>query len=72
MKRSGTAILFIGLLSICAGLYFTYEHYSRQHANRAVLESVPECSSCTRRHQAYARIKKAREKKRLAPVAVPE
>ena len=44
-----------------------------KHAPKLTNPIVPvaECGSCTRRHQALAKAKKLREKKRLAP-ATPE
>jgi len=65
-------ILLVGLLLVGAGLFFTFEQYSKQQENRMAIESVSECSSCTRRHQAYARTKKSLEKSRLTPIVEPD
>jgi len=69
--KKGTAFLFTGLVLVYAGSALASDQQTKQPAKEAVEISTPECDTCARRHDAYARIRKQREKKRLTPVLKP-
>ena len=65
-------ILFVGLLLVCAAMLLTFEQYLLPQHEEMAIEPGPECSSCTRRHQAYARSRKSQDKVRLTPIVGPD
>ena len=66
-----TTFLFAGMALLCAGPALASEQPTQKPAKEAVETSAPECDTCARRHDAYARIRKQREKERLTPVLKP-
>jgi hypothetical protein len=63
--KDRTVLYLIGLFVLGTGALIASDRHSVALVEKAATEAVKECSSCTLRHQSFARAKKAREKNQL-------